>query len=482
MDTAVTALQIMMGVGLVGLAVLSSNLLLLTITRLTAHSAQPPTPAFDENELPHVLVQLPLFNEGELVEPLLDAVAALDWPHDRLSVQVLDDSTDGSVEISRRAVARHIAAGLKVELLHRTKRDGYKAGALAAGLERTDAEYIAILDADFVPSKDLLHRLLPTLMADEGLAFVQARWGHGNRDANRLTLAQAALLDAHFAVEHEARHRIGLPIQFNGTCGVWRRGAIHSAGGWQGDTLTEDMDLSIRAQLHGWRAAYRGDVVVDGELPESARAWRSQQSRWTKGGAQCAVKLVPRVWRADWPVWKRLAVTLQISQALFFPLGLFCMLTSLPLIALEVAFHPALVVLGLGTTFVSLSGTIGFIATGQVVGRAAPPLKIATSVMLAIVLASGLMLSNSRSVLSGLAGRRSAFVRTPKSASRAPGSIQAPWEGLSEVTAGLALLTFLLFEGTWATGLMMIAIGGLVSLGLMQLQDGGGLRLMRRVF
>ena len=260
-------------------------------------------------------------------------------------------------------------------------------------------------------------------------------------------------------------------MAFNGTCGIWRREAIDDAGGWQGDTLSEDLDLSIRAQLAGWKGCYVGTVAVPGELPQTARAWRTQQSRWTKGYAQCTVKLLPRVWRCDWPIWHRLAVTMQLSQSLFFPLGLLCLLLSLPLIAANAHFHPALVAIGLSTTGLGVAGTLSFLATGQRVTAGRRLAHSLPHILVAMVLTSGLLLSNTRSVLEGLAGRRSEFVRTPKSRalSTAPGGHR--WHGLAEVGAGLALLAFLVLNHAWTGALMLFVIGGLLSIGLMQLTD-----------
>ena len=219
----------------------------------------PPLPV----ELPAVTVQLPVFNERDVVAGLVDAVAALDWPVDLLSIQVLDDSTDDTAIMAAGAIARARARGLSVTVLRRDQRLGFKAGALAAGMDASPDAYFAIFDADFRPGPDFLRRMMPSF-SEAQIGMVQARWGHDNADISTLTAAQAVILDAHFTVEHLGRNRAGHWFNFNGTAGVWRRAAVDDAGGWDGDTLTEDLDLSYRAQLAGWRCVYRDDVVVPG--------------------------------------------------------------------------------------------------------------------------------------------------------------------------------------------------------------------------
>ena len=286
-----------------------------------------------------MLVQLPAFNEGMLIERAIRA-AAMDWPRDRLTIQVLDDSTDGSEAISRRFADELRRTGVDIQVIHRRDRAGFKAGALANGLLRDDSPYIAVFDADFVPPPDFLKRTVPVLMADKELAFVQARWEHLNAGENMLTRAQAVMLDAHFGVEQSVRFATGMILPFNGTCGVWRRDAIDDAGGWTADTLTEDLDLSVRAHLAGWRAAYLPQVTAAGELPTTLAAWRTQQHRWNKGFAQVARKLLPSVWRSDLPPLFKLALTLEVGQSLFCPLAALCLTTSLSLLWLNAGQQP----------------------------------------------------------------------------------------------------------------------------------------------
>jgi cellulose synthase/poly-beta-1,6-N-acetylglucosamine synthase-like glycosyltransferase len=258
-----------------------------------------PLPADDA--LPAVLVQIPCYNEGALVRRALAAAVGLDWPRDRLHIQLLDDSTDVSRELAREIVAEFQAAGHPVVLLQRTNRAGFKAGALRAGLDCSNEPFIAMFDADYVPEPDFLRRCMPPLIHDPQLAFVQARCDFLNAFASWLTRAQQVMLESHFAVEQPARSWSGRILPFNGTCGIWRRAAIVAAGGWQADTLTEDLDLSYRAQLLGWNALYLVSVAVPGELPESLPVWRNQQFRWNKGFAQAALKLLPKIWRQRLP-------------------------------------------------------------------------------------------------------------------------------------------------------------------------------------
>jgi len=330
------------------LLALSCNLLGLSIAFRRSRRTPPRyEPATEILEYPRVLVQLPAFNEGMLIERAIRA-AAMDWPRDRLSIQVLDDSTDGSEAISGRIAEEIRRTGVDISVIHRRDRAGFKAGALANGLLRDDSPFIAIFDADFVPPADFLKRTVPVLMTDRELAFVQARWEHLNAGENMLTRAQAVMLDAHFGVEQSVRSATGMVLPFNGTCGVWRREAIEDAGGWTADTLTEDLDLSVRAHLAGWRAAYVPQVAAPGELPTTLAAWRTQQHRWNKGFAQVARKLLPAVWRSNLRPLFKLALTLEVGQSLFCPLAALCLTTSLSLLWLNAGQQPlALSLLGL---------------------------------------------------------------------------------------------------------------------------------------
>src|SRR5688500_33563 len=254
-----------------------------------------PAPPPPLTELPPVTVQLPIFNEMYVADRLIGAVCELDYPRELLEIQVLDDSTDETTDISELAVRRYAAKGFNIKYLHRVDRTGYKAGALEAGLKQASGEFIAIFDADFIPPSDFLKRTLPYFATDPKVGMVQARWGHINQDYSLLTKIQSILLDAHFVLEHGGRNRSGCFFNFNGTAGIWRREVIPDAGGWQHDTLTEDLDLSYRAQLRGWRFIFLPDLVAPAEVPVEMNSFKSQQHRWAKGSIQTCMKLLPRI-------------------------------------------------------------------------------------------------------------------------------------------------------------------------------------------
>ena len=241
-----------------------------------------PVPGAPIAELPPVTIQLPIYNEMYVADRLIDAVCQIDYPRELLEIQVLDDSTDETTSVAERAVRRNAAQGIDITYMHRTDRTGYKAGALEAGLKVAKGRFIAIFDADFIPTADFLQRTID-FFSDPNIAMVQARWGHINQDYSLLTKVQSILLDAHFVLEHGGRNRSGLFFNFNGTAGIWRRDAIEDAGGWQHDTLTEDLDLSYRAQLRGWKFVFVPGLIAPAEVPVEMNAFKSQQHRWAKG-------------------------------------------------------------------------------------------------------------------------------------------------------------------------------------------------------
>src|SRR4051812_35268255 len=261
----------------------------------------PAPPMLPLDKLPRVTIQLPIYNEMYVADRLIDAVCEMDYPRELLEIQVLDDSTDETREIAELAVRRHASRGFDIRYLHRVDRTGYKAGALEAGLRVAKSNYIAIFDADFIPPQDFLLKTLPHF-ENPKVGMVQARWGHINQDYSLLTKIQSILLDAHFVLEHGARNRSGCFFNFNGTAGVWRREAIGSAGGWQHDTLTEDLDLSYRAQLLGWKFVFLPDLVAPAEVPVEMNSFKSQQHRWAKGSIQTCIKLLPRILRSKQPL------------------------------------------------------------------------------------------------------------------------------------------------------------------------------------
>jgi cellulose synthase/poly-beta-1,6-N-acetylglucosamine synthase-like glycosyltransferase len=417
-------------------------------------------------ELPHVLVQLPVCNEGPLALRVAASAGCMDWPRDRLTIQILDD---GDIEHHERLAANVralVPADIHVQILRRGDRKGFKAGNLAFGLCHSDAPFVAVLDADFVPPRDFLRRTVPALLADSGLAFVQARWGHANRAANWLTRVQGLLLDAHFAVEQEARFRAGMPLSFNGSAGVWNRTAIEQGGGWTGDTLTEDLDLSMRCTMQGWRGAMVSDLLVPGELPQTAAAWRAQQARWTKGHAQCARKLLPLIWGSAMPLWKKLAMTLQMCQFAFYMLAFASAAVSLTLMGMGVVYYPSVQWLGLLVTALGIVSSIGYLWLGQrMLGRQHED-KLTRSLLLAVVFPSGLILANTRATLEAFFSSRTDFSgwnRTTR-----VGEIQkGGWRGVPELVVGVVLPVFAFAESNWSALFFFFAVSGLVSIGTM---------------
>src|SRR5262245_1421076 len=262
------------------------------------HKNEQPAPKASFDRLPVVTIQLPLYNEMYVVDRLVDAVCRIEYPRELLEIQVLDDSTDETREIAELAVRRHALHGIDIKYIHREDRTGFKAGALDKGLEVARGQYVAIFDADFIPKPDFLSRTVH-YFTDDKVAMVQTRWGHVNEDYSLLTKIQAVLLDAHFVLEHGSRNRGGCFFNFNGTAGIWRREAIGDAGGWQHDTLTEDLDLSYRAQLRGWQFIFLPDHVAPAELPVEMNAFKSQQHRWAKGSIQTFLKLMPHILRSE---------------------------------------------------------------------------------------------------------------------------------------------------------------------------------------
>jgi len=288
---------------------------------------------FDDADLPRVTLQVPLYNERYVVKRVIDAVAAVDYPRDRLQIQILDDSTDETTHDAEICVAHHRALGIDITVLRRPERDGFKAGALAWAAPQARGELIAIFDADFQPRTDFLRRTVPHFLTNPHLGMVQTRWSYLNADYSPLTRAQTMALDGHFAVEQVARNRSGLLINFNGTGGIWRRECIQAAGGWVHDTLAEDLDLSYRAQLAGWEFLYLRDVDAPAELPPQMAAYKRQQARWAQGSVQCLRKLSGPILhssRLSWP--QKLMGLLHLSNYLAHPLMILVLLITLPLV------------------------------------------------------------------------------------------------------------------------------------------------------
>jgi len=375
-----------------------------------AHTGLP----VDPEAWPTVLVQLPVYNEKWVAQRVIQAACRLDYPHEKLEIQVLDDSSDETCRIVENEVALWRERGIDVRRVSRPNRDGFKAGALKEGLRQSGAGIVAIFDADFVPPPDWLRRSLPYLLADSKVALVQTRWDHLNREDSLLTRIQAVGIDGHFAVEQPGRTWGGFLANFNGTAGVWRRAAIEDAGGWEGDTLTEDLDLSYRAQLKGWRIEYLIDVAVPAELPDDIRSIKSQQFRWAKGSIQTAQKLMGRLWSAPIGLLRKIQGSLHLTTYLIHPLMLLSVLMSIPVWTLVERPVPGSIV---------TIGTVLF-----VLGFFAPFLMYIVSQLTLyergwrrlwvlpglLPLGMGIAVSNTRAVWQAIRGRASEFVRTPK--------------------------------------------------------------------
>src|SRR5450432_619953 len=388
------------------------------------HRANKPRAAGAFTDLPAVTVQLPLFNEMYVVERLLDAVAAIRYPRDRFQIQVLDDSTDETPEICRRKLAelelRH--PELDVEYVHRVDRSGFKAGALENGLRTAKGEFVLIFDADFLPLPDVLERTIHHLV-DPKVAVVQCRWDHVNRNYSALTEVQALMLDGHFVMEHAGRNRSGRFFNFNGTAGIWRRAAIADAGGWQHDTLTEDMDLSYRAQVRGWRFVYLPEVAAPAELPVEMSAFKAQQFRWAKGSIQVARKLLPTILRSNATFAQKSEAFFHLTNNLAYPLLVVLSLLLLPHLALRShhGWREVLMIdlpLFFGTT---MSIASFYLASEREIALMRAPGEKKRSLWstvrrlpLVMSVGIGLCINQTRAVLEALAGRETEFVRTPK--------------------------------------------------------------------
>jgi cellulose synthase/poly-beta-1,6-N-acetylglucosamine synthase-like glycosyltransferase len=456
-------LQFALCIVLTAVCVLSVQLAGLAWVRIFRKSPILKRAELDDAELPHVLVQLPVCDEGPLAIRVAASAARMDWPRDRLTIQLLDDGHGSGHEQLAADVRAVVPEGVNVHILQRGERKGFKAGNLAFGLIPSDAPFVAVLDADFVPPTDFLRRTVPVLLADSGLAFVQSRWGHANRNANWLTRVQGLLLDAHFSVEQEARYRAGLPLSFNGSAGVWNRTAIEQGGGWTGDTLTEDLDLSMRCMMQGWRGAMVSDLVVPGELPQTAAAWRAQQARWTKGHAQVARKLLPTIWASAMPVWKKAAMTLQMCQFSFYTLAFASAAISLTLMGMALPYYPGVNWFGLLATALGIFSSIGYLYLGQrMLGRQQES-KLIPALLLAVVFPSGLILANTRATFDAFFSNRMDFNRTTR-----VGEIQkGGWRGIPELVVGVVLPVYAFAESNWSALFFFFAVSGLVSIGTM---------------
>lgn len=430
------------------LAVYGINALVLTLAYLKKRGGKLVPPAV--RNWPSVTVQIPTYNERYVVERVIEAVAQLDYPRDRLQIQILDDSTDETTARAAARIAWQRVRGLDITLLHRRERRGFKAGALQAGLTRAKGEIIAIFDADFVPPRDFLRQTVPYFVDRPDLGMVQARWGHLNDDYSTLTRTQALALDGHFIVEQTARHRSGLFMNFNGTAGLWRRDCIESVGGWRHDTVCEDLDLSYRAQIAGWEFLFLPDVEAPAEIPAQITAFKRQQFRWAKGSIQCARLLGTTVLGSRQSIVKRWQGILHLTGYLVHPLLLLLLLTSVPLMASGKPVYWPLAYLSLA----SLGPPILY-AVSQRALYTEWRRRCRLIVML-MLLGTGIAASNTVAVFEALAGRANVFLRTPKFGLETRGD---HWTGKDYVLSALSPLTIAEFTlSLYAWGGIAIAL------------------------
>jgi cellulose synthase/poly-beta-1,6-N-acetylglucosamine synthase-like glycosyltransferase len=371
-----------------------------------------------ESEWPKVSIQLPIFNEKYVVQRLIESVCAIDYPRKKLQIQVLDDSTDETLEITRQTVNTFQEKGFDIEILHRKNRSGYKAGALKAALPKAKGEFIAIFDADFIPDAQFLYKTLPHFSSSQ-IGVVQTRWGHINEGYSLLTRLQAFQLNVHFCVEQTGRDIGGYFLQFNGTAGVWRKSTILDAGNWQSDTLTEDLDLSYRCQLKGWKITYLEQVKSPAELPAEMNGLKSQQYRWMKGGAETAKKILPQLWKSNNSIAKKIHGSVHLLSSSIFIFVFLVALLSVPLMwymelrSISPKFLSVFFVGTISIIFVYYSANV--VQRGTSSGGAPTSLwKFIGLFPLFLSLSMGLSMHNSIAVWDGLRGKRTPFIRTPK--------------------------------------------------------------------
>jgi cellulose synthase/poly-beta-1,6-N-acetylglucosamine synthase-like glycosyltransferase len=373
-----------------------------------------PDPPNHFEELPRVTIQLPIFNEQFVIDRLIEAVCAMDYPREKLEIQVLDDSTDETQAVASAIVERYAALGHPIVYIHRTNRHGYKAGALDAGLKVTGSEYVAIFDADFVPPTDWLMKVIHHF-AEPGIGMVQTRWTHMNRNYSMLTQIEAILLDGHFIIEHGARVRTGDYFNFNGTAGMWRIKAIEEGGGWQHDTLTEDTDLSYRSQIAGWKFKYLPEVECPSELPIEMTAFKTQQARWAKGLIQTSIKVLPIMFKSDVPRKIKVEAVYHLTANLSYPLMV--IMTAFLMPAMIVRFYQGwfqmlLFDVPLFTASTASIGVFYLMAERELFPKTWWKTFFYLPVLMALGI--GLTVTNTKAVMEALVGIKSPFVRTPK--------------------------------------------------------------------
>ncbi|MDR3738811.1 MAG: glycosyltransferase family 2 protein [Terracidiphilus sp.] len=421
-----------------------------------------PNPVNYFDELPTVTIQLPMFNEQFVVERLIEAVCAMEYPREKIEIQVLDDSTDESSDVAAEIVARYKALGHPIEYIHRTNRHGFKAGALDEGLKASRGEFVAIFDADFVPPPDWIMKVIHHF-AEPDVGMVQTRWTHLNRDYSLLTKIEAILLDAHFVIEHGSRVRTGEFFNFNGTAGMWRRQAIADGGGWQHDTLTEDTDLSYRSQMAGWRFKYLPEVECPSELPIEMTAFKTQQARWAKGLIQVSIKLLPRIFSSGLERKRKIEAIYHLTANIAYPL----------MVIMTVLIVPVTIVKALQGWFVVLffdfpifaASTFSIAVFYILSQREIHPNSWKKTILympMLMAVGIGLTVTNSKAVMEAIFGVQSAFVRTPKFAVAKKGEkskakkyrkrlMLAPWIELSLGFFFLGAILYDLWSGNFFT-------------------------------
>ncbi len=367
-----------------------------------------------EQDLPFVTTQIPIYNELNVAERIIEAVAAFDYSKGRHEIQVLDDSTDETHKIIAGKVQSLKEKGICIEHITRPDRKGFKAGALRFGMERAKGDLMAIFDADFVPPRDFLLKAVPYFVQDKNLGLVQARWGHLNEKKSLITVLQSIGINGHFMVEQSARNWNGLLMNFNGTAGILKKAAIQEAGNWQDDTITEDMDLSYRMQLSGWRCRYLVDLIAPAEVPENINAFKTQQFRWAKGSIQTAIKLLPTVWRSDFSFFCKIQATFHMTHYIIHPLMAYlAIMAPILLVTTRVEFPVvAFVVFVIALLIASTGPSRLYWVAERHATKGWPKKLLLLPVMISF--GCGLAISNSRAVLEALFGKKSDFVRTPK--------------------------------------------------------------------
>lgn len=411
----------------------------------------------DSHCWPKVTTQIPLYNEANVAERIVRAVTEIDYPKTLHEIQILDDSNDETKLIIDKIVDEYIEKGYQIRIIRRSNREGYKAGALQEGMDICSGDLVAIFDGDFVPPKDFLKKTVPYFMSSQKTGLVQGRWGHLNSEDSLLTKAQGIGIDGHFVIEQTARTYNGLFMNFNGTAGIWRKAAIYDAGGWESDTLTEDMDLSYRAQLKGWKMVYLPNLVVPAELPHNIAAFKSQQFRWAKGSIQTAKKIFPRVLSAPIPVFKKFEAFIHLTHYMIHPLMFVLALMALPvLLFVDIKFsYWVFGFISMVMSIAVVAPSILYIISQRVVYKDWNKKILYLPGLMCVGV--GIAVSNTRAVLEALLGFESGFVRTPKAGDKLIKKyrVRKPWISFIEIFMGV--YSFYSLAMYWAYGNFMIS-------------------------